>query len=219
MQAGQILKKHYSIEWGFFKKRLFPIFVILLFISVAAAFVSYSVFKTHPDKAKAGISKLKDKFEKGGFFKTKNVKLCIKIFANNFISVLVTIILSFIPFLFFPVWSLLVNSIALGLVSAGVNLFVKTNQLTVLAAILPHGIFEIPGFLYGASLGILLTLETTKKCFPKRRVNTMPFWELVESVARSLALVIVPLLIVAAIIETFITPLIVNLVGGLSFTV
>ena len=77
------------------------------------------------------------------------------------------------------------------------------NVLSYLMAILPHGIFEIPALLLGISMGILLCRELTRKILG---TNKMPVLERIKGIINTFVVLVVPLLIVAALIESFITP-------------
>jgi len=78
----------------------------------------------------------------------------------------------------------------------------------VAAAVLPHGIFEIPSFVISASLGFVLgssllaEWRATGDSAATARVH-----------ARTFFLLVVPLVAIAAFIEAFITPQIIHLVS------
>ena len=101
-----------------------------------------------------------------------------------------------------PILSLLVNGWAIAYVSSEV---VGQKSLGfVLAALIPHGIFEIPAFILGQaaalSFGTLVLLAIFKK---EKRSLLLPS---LKQNARYLLIALV-LLVPAAIMETYITPL------------
>ena len=126
------------------------------------------------------------------------------IFLKNVVAVLVGFALS--PFFcLVPAMALVLNGGLLGLVSSSV---VQEKSLGfLLAGILPHGIFEIPAFIIGEaaalSFGTAVMLAVVKK---ERRKLLLPN---LRQNARYLALAVV-LLFPAAIIETYVTPLLVR---------
>lgn len=101
-----------------------------------------------------------------------------------------------------PILSLVVNGSVIGFVSARV---VEEESLGVLlAGILPHGIFEIPALIIG--LAAALSFGTVAMLSPfsqEKRAQLLP------SLKHNLRylLIALALLVPAAIIETFITPL------------
>lgn len=99
------------------------------------------------------------------------------------------------------------NGFLLGIVSYGA--IQKTGTLYLLAGILPHGIIELPVVLLsialGFRLGYLLALSIAKDkadltCETRRATHILLSW-------------IMPLLFVAAAIETFITPIVISVVA------
>jgi stage II sporulation protein M len=73
----------------------------------------------------------------------------------------------------------------------------------------PHGVVELLAVFYGASLGVFLSKQITKKLFPKHRESTVPLGFIAKKFSASYALFILPLLALAALIESFVTPLLV----------
>lgn len=122
-------------------------------------------------------------------------KLAVIIFVNNSVKVLGSIVLG-IVFGIFPIFSLLANGYLIGIIAQ------YHGPVVFLAGIVPHGIFEIPALLLGAGAGIGLGWTAVK-----RRS------ELKADIDRSLKMflkVVMPLLLMASLIETFITPLIID---------
>jgi stage II sporulation protein M len=92
----------------------------------------------------------------------------------------------------YPLISALVNGYVLGFVS---SLSVNQDGLTSLFRILPHGIFELPAIFI--SLGLGLKLGTF--IFNKKKIKMFKYY-LLNSL-RTFLLIIVPLLVLAGIIE------------------
>ena len=76
-------------------------------------------------------------------------------------------------------------------------------------SVFPHDIFEELGTCYCASLGIFMCIESSKKISQKWRGHSVSLIQVGKQILRSYILVIVPLYLIAAIIEGFITPLLV----------
>jgi stage II sporulation protein M len=130
--------------------------------------------------------------------------LALAIFANNAVKTLLVIILGIAGGII-PVGFLLFNGYALGLV-----LHASTQSrgiLSTLLAIAPHGLFELPAVLVGASIGLYLGLQAIKRWRGQHEIN------LKSDLGRGLRFfwsVILPLLLIAALIEAFITSAIVS---------
>ena len=78
----------------------------------------------------------------------------------------------------------------------------------VAAAILPHGIFEIPAFILSGSFGILLAQSLMVEWY-----NGGDAAEDARGFARLFIVYVVPLVAIAAFVEAFITPIIIHLVA------
>ena len=104
-----------------------------------------------------------------------------------------------------PVCFLLLNGYAIGLV---LYITIQSKGIaSFLLAIVPHGIFELPAVLLGASIGIFLGARATKRLFGKFETT------LKSDLRRAIRFycgVILPLLLVAAFVEAFITSAIVS---------
>jgi stage II sporulation protein M len=126
-------------------------------------------------------------------------QLALAIFFNNAIKTLVVImggaLIGIIPAVF-----LVVNGAALGFV---LYLSIQQRGLSQsLLAILPHGVLELPAVLLGSSIGLMLGGYMLKKLSG----NTEPIMR--RELARALrffASIIIPLLAIAALVESFVT--------------
>lgn len=103
--------------------------------------------------------------------------------------------------------TLVFNGFILGVVEDLVQ-----NLTLFLAAILPHGIIELPAFIIAGSAGLNLGFEFIKALI---RGNPGSDAELHKALRRTIYIILglVPLFVIAGIIEAFITPLIMHLYG------
>jgi stage II sporulation protein M len=158
--------------------------------------------------------------------------LALTLFYHNSRASAIAIAAGVVPFLFLPILDPLLNGAVLGLlVSVTKHQGLDVPRL-VLTKILPHGVFELSAVLYATSLGLYLSAGMGKKAVAawNKRTNkplTKPpavpdptnFPEsypdraaaepesLARNVFRSFVLVVLPLLLIAAFIEGFITPI------------
>ncbi len=138
-----------------------------------------------------------------GFLKTfrglPKPQLAVAIFLNNSVKTLAAILLGLaigiVPALF-----LVVNGVVLGVV-----FFLSSHSRGVwpsLLAILPHGILELAAVFLGTAIGLMLGDHVLKRILKKSEAKIKT--ELGRAL-RFFAIVIVPMLLIAALIEAFVT--------------
>lgn len=139
------------------------------------------------------------------FLKPFQIQTAIFIFFKNVTSLVFSFIFS--PFLLIPpIMALVVNGWMLSLVSATV--IQQKSVLFLLGAILPHGIFELPAIVIGEAAALNAGIAVLGALFfPAKREALLP--RLKQSV--KYLLIAFAFLLPAAIIETFITPLLVRM--------
>lgn len=136
-----------------------------------------------------------DPFILAGKLFLNNLEVCVILFVGGASLGIVTLFI------------LGLNGIAIGII---MELVSRTKSVPfMLAAILPHGIFEIPSFLISAGLGIVLaqTLLNEYHSVPDADSATV-----MQALAKKFLLYVVPLVAIAACVEAFITPQIIQMV-------
>ena len=117
--------------------------------------------------------------------------LIIYIFFNNlkasFFAVILGILIGILPLI-----TLIFNGYLLGFVARNV---VAEEGVLVLWRILPHGIFELPAVIISIAFGLKIGHDVLHKKLRKNLKSD--FWEAL----RTFVFIIIPLLIVAAIVE------------------
>jgi stage II sporulation protein M len=126
-------------------------------------------------------------------------ELAAAIFLNNALKTLLGILLGSL-FGIIPVVFLLANGIALGVVFS-LSVQSRGPWLSLLS-ILPHGILELPAVFLGTSIGLMVGSHVVKRLFG--RAETTLGGELVRGL-RFFCTVILPLLLIAALVEAFLT--------------
>lgn len=125
--------------------------------------------------------------------------LAFMIFTNNAVKTLLVIVLG-IAFAIVPLVFILVNGVAIGVV---LHLATQSKGLAYsILAIVPHGVFELPGVLCGAAIGVMLGSKAIKRLFRKSEFKVG--FELRRAL-KIFATTIVPLLVVGAITEAYLT--------------
>lgn len=127
---------------------------------------------------------------------------------NNWRAMLMSAAYGFIPFLFLPVLSLVINGALLGMLAA---IFAAngTSPLVYLAGILPHGIFELPALVFSIACGVCLCRNMCRLVVSSPDRTPLP--ELLEELLRVIVLVIAPLTAAAAFVECYVTPVVMGL--------
>ena len=161
--------------------------------------------------------------------------LALTLFYHNARASLLAVAAGGLPFLCLPILDPFVNGAALGLLASISKHQGLDVPLVFLKSVIPHGLFEVPAVLYATSAGLYLSVSLGRRVLARLRkrkaegrAGAAPepagpapteglapdtgepeagVGGLVGQVARSFLLVVLPLLVVAAFVEAFITPL------------
>jgi stage II sporulation protein M len=132
----------------------------------------------------------------------------IDLILNNLRVSLLAIVAGIVPFLFLPMVILLINSVILGVmmgIFAGQS--VKMSILMFLAGVLPHGIFELTAIFISVACGTFLCSTVTKKIRGKNKGAKIS--NVIKNSLKAFFIIVVPLIVVAGLIESFVTPAII----------
>lgn len=169
------------------------IFIISMIAGLVATLQDLGLSENYLDMLKESFGWIKD---------LHPIAIVLVIFLNNAFKSLLAIVLG-AGFGIIPVIFIGGNGLLLGIVANQVTR--EQGALFVLAAILPHGIMEIPMVLISSALGLRLGYLMYISILGK---ETNIRYELVQSL-RVYMRIVVPLLFVAAVVETFVTPMVV----------
>lgn len=183
--------------------RRYLAFITTLFAASIAYGYVYALL--NPSDAAAVVSELAVAFE---WIKDSNPLLILLIiFLNNAIKSLAAIIFGVI--IIIPIGFIAFNGYILGIVFCE---YARTvGHAYVAAAILPHGVIELPMVLLSAALGTRIGVAALL-----RIIGDAPAGAVMSEMKRSVSFYfrwILPLLFVAAVIETFVTPIFLWLMG------
>jgi stage II sporulation protein M len=180
-----VLKESYSNVWNYIKESKNYIYGIsiafLVFAVLGYFFPNYFV-----EEIKEMIRMLLEATQGMNAW-----QLTVFIFFNNTKNVLMALLLG-IVFGILPVAIALLNGYVLGFVT---DLSVKEGGFLSLWRILPHGIFELPAVMIGLGLGLKFGM------FMFAKKPTFEFKKRFLQGIQTFVLVILPLLIIAAVIE------------------
>lgn len=184
------------------------------FLNTAAAFgvlalLGFAAGMLFPDMAQQTLQNFAAQVEQLGL--TADVpqsQLMLTLFFNNITAALLSMLYGIIPFLPLSALALGTNALMLGAFAAiyqqqGLGLGVY------LLGILPHGIFELTALVLSCALGLLICRTGSERILKK---SDVPFFRRTLDCIRVFLSFAVPLLLLAALIEAYITPALLNLV-------
>ena len=199
--------KQYSICFAFFVDELKRIILMTAFAAVILTLVSTLYVKNNPDVGWEWMRNFIASMSFTEVFDDAGNLSVVGLLLNNVRACMAAIGLGIIPFLFLPVIALVTNSAIIGTLF-GLSMELGLPIGTMIAGILPHGIFEIPALIMAISLGIYVCKGITMRILKKREGSLR---EDLADAGRFLALIILPLIITAAVIEAYITPLVIEM--------
>ncbi|HXX54690.1 MAG TPA: stage II sporulation protein M [Methanoregula sp.] len=141
----------------------------------------------------------------GEIISSNSFDIFVKLFFNN-LEACILLFLGGASFGILTIFILSLNGVVIGAIMEVVHN--DHSALFVAAAILPHGIFEIPAFIISGSLGILLAQSLINEWY-----GTGDAAENARGYARTFLHWVLPLVLVAAFVEAFITPVVIHLVA------
>ncbi len=224
-----LVRRLYREEWAVWRgqyRKYFKFAARALGLGFVAGYVFFSLWPAQEKKAlEFVVQSLKDIP-----LQASPLVLALTLFYHNARASVVAVAAGVVPFLFVPILDPLLNGGVLGLlVSIAKHQHLAVPRL-VLTQILPHGVFELTAVLYATSVGLYLSAAMGRKArsawlrrrarrdaapstlasdvletYPERTAAALSESP-ARNVIRSFVLVVLPLLLIAAFIESFITP-------------
>jgi len=191
---------------------------ILFLLTVVAAAV---FFLLNPELTLRWMSDFLTAFEQRHPIQSTQWGEFFSILFNNLRVFFSACLAGLVPFYFLSIVSLVVNAGALSLIFVAGCLNHEPIVVLFSTLILPHGIIEIPTMIFVAGFSLYLSSQMTKRIFRKKQTlktltkNTFGFdlqedlpnrYEAFTDILHFFFGLILPLVLVAALIETFITP-------------
>ncbi len=179
-------------------------------LTTAAAFILLLVFGftaalLRPESVEPLLRLFTDAAAEMGLYQVEGGTLMVTILSNNMLSMLLAIAAGLIPFLHLSALSLGLNALLLG----GLAAFYHTSGLGLaayLAGTLPHGITELAALMIACAAGLYLCRATTYAVLG--RVERQTVARTLGVCLRAYTHWIVPLLLLSAALEAFLTPLV-----------
>lgn len=177
----------------------FPILVVLAFILCMA----------FPALREGLLSYVLAAIDGTGALNEDGTLSAMAIFSNNLRATVFIMAYGLIPFIQLPALALGINAMVIGVLAA----WYVTQRYSIaafLAALLPHGLLELPALVIAFSVGLYVCSHVTCRLF-RRGENALYIWDCLVLMSRILLLVLLPLLAAAAAVEAYVTPLVASL--------
>lgn len=201
-----MIKEQYKKTFHFIGKDMRWIVLGTIVIFIALIVLTNLFFMKHTDMMTQLIQEFRETVKDIAPDGTISAPL---LFLNNLKACLIAMATGLIPFLFIPVLVLGVNAAVMGAVASMYRMAGMSVVSMYLFGILPHGIFELPAILLSISMGLYLCYCLVKRIC-EGRYNRGIVKKALGNMLRTLLTLIIPLLAVAAVIETYVTPILMN---------
>ena len=201
------IRKHYKEVFRFMQGRVMGLYWVCLLSFLGLAVMVYFQALDNPDFTAQIVGDLVASFDSKGVYDENRKISLFSLLLNNVVAAGAAVGWGAIPFIFLSIPMLAVNAIVMGLVAA-YGTMQGISMVSLLAGILPHGIFEIPALMLSVALGLNLCLQTSKRIF--QREGGPPLSWIFLTTFKNFALVVIPLLVLASLIETYVTVHIMN---------
>lgn len=207
------VKKQAVLAWKFYREELGKTHRRCMVAFVLLCLGGWLVFSEFARQAQAVLAGFIGSVRESGLLDENGTISPWALFGNNLQASLSAAAMGLVPFVFLPVLSLVLNSVIIGAVlslSGSTAMGGITAGQMVLLGLLPHGIFEIPAFALGIAMGLYLCRQMNGTL--RKRPGTPRIEAVLPHLCRVTVFGVVPLLAAAAVIETFVTPLLLGLV-------
>lgn len=203
-----MLKEQFKLLRDFLKRDLKKITMLCAAGMIAAAIVGYFIGIAAPDVMENVIESYLRTGQTDGVIRPDGSLSVFALLAHNWSVMLMIIGYGFVPFIFLSVVLIASNGILIGLTFAMYRYY-SLPLIVLIAGIVPHGVFELTAFTLSAACGIYLCLSINRKLI--RSPFVVPLTEVFGNILRVAMLLVAPLTAIAALIETYISPIVASL--------
>ena len=202
------LREQYGLLRSFLGGEFRKILIRCLSGMLIAGAAGFAMGFFYPDIVEATLEYFASIVEEAGIMNEDGSISVFALLFNNWWAMLISAAYGFIPFIFLPMVSLISNGLILGVFAA---MYVSSGYgiLAYIAGILPHGIFELPALVLSIACGVYLCLNMNRRILGSDK--KIPMVELLSDLLRVLLLLVAPMVVAAAFIECYITPLLLGL--------
>lgn len=202
------LKEHWALLKSFLKGSFRRIALICAMAFLVIAAVGAGCAMAYPEIVEQILEGFQQVVEQAGVIEGDGSFNMFALLKNNWNAMLMSLLYGVFPVSFLPLISLFSNAFLVGVMGG----WYATNGLTVsayLAGLLPHGIFEIPALILAISCGICLSVNSTRILL--RHPKRVKYLDMVCDLLRVMLFLVAPLTVAAAVVECYLTPVIMGL--------
>lgn len=193
-------------EWECFKSFYMKPFFWVTGISMVMGIVSYFVLVSNEELTTHFMGELMTMIEDIGVTaESTHTEMFWVIFMNNIRAAAIMILLGLVPVIFLPAMSAIITIMSVSVLIAFMHIQGETVTEMVVFGLIPHGVVELPAIFLAGAIGIHLSLSIFRKFFTDRPDILLK--EVFMRVGNSFVLLVFPMILVAALIEGYITPI------------
>ncbi len=203
--------EQFIMSFVFLKKRLIKLLGVVAAFFVLICVLTYFATMALPELAMQIFNAISEMMASSGILDESGNISALFLFFSNARAGFTGIIWGFMPFIFLPLIAVFINGAIIGVTLGIYGLMTEINPLVLLAAgILPHGIFELTAIFLCWAMGLGICLLLTKKIFGAKTDVSFSYY--IKRCLGVYLFFVIPLLIVAAVVESYVTPVIMNMV-------
>ncbi len=194
-------------------KRDLPFLSVIAIIFAAGILLGRQLSEVNPQMAELIIKEISDKFA-AMLRQMADIPVwgqVLAIFINNFFAVFLVFWSGLIIFPFIPMILCFSNGVPVGLFEKIVVAREGIEPLRYYLALLPHGILELPAFFMAVHLGVRFSMLPYRILFSKGTINPASEYRYFFTESSRYFLLIITMLIMAAIIEITVSPLLLKI--------
>lgn len=194
-------RNYLTIVNNYFWKILLAFLIIMLVTSLLLAFDVGGISSYFENYIEGFMDQFSGLIDSEGNINTVGLIL------NNVRVTFIAFLIGIVPFIFLPAFALFVNALIVGLL---LGLVAGKSTITAIGmfflGILPHGIIELPAIFISVATGLILC-TAVNKAIRKSYYRDLTVKEAFINGLKTIVFVCVPMMIVAGVIETKLTPL------------
>ena len=202
------LREHCAQVAPFLRQRAARPFLAMAVLFLISALLGVAACRAEPEIVNVILGSFQGMMESAGVVDESGGISFLGLLVNNWLAMVMSLLYGFIPFLFLPVLAVISNAAIIGVILGACGMLGMPLP-ALLAGILPHGIFELPALFLAGALGFLLCRNVVRVLL--RSPKAEPMLELLLNLLRALLLVVFPLVLCAAALEAYVTPLVMDL--------
>lgn len=204
------LKELYILEYRFYKEYYSKNILIVIIVGILTAFALFFSSFYFEDFIIQQTNGIAEQMLNEDNDNPTNVQTFFSILLNNLFVGGIIILCGLIPIYGLPFIYGLLSFAAVGII-AGYGMIMKYNVIqTMFIAFIPHAVIEIMPILYSVAVSMYINKNMVKIVFLKKR-KSEKVTKLLSQGLTSYIMIIIPLFILAALVEAFITSFLVGI--------